>query len=317
MTISEKIEELKLLVNWDLSQFTKETLVYPYDFKRAVEYALRCICKISRAWEKTVYFPIVNKQRLFSLDPTLYIKEKVEFVRATGIGYYNNSYCHLPSVNLETIDINRQVDFEGIAQQIRGSDFLFKLNKTLDTLELGVFDKILTVPTDTTITVANSVAEGDTVSNLTKAENNEWFQAVNLTAGTTPEFAEEIKNSPYNWTANDVIYSSTGKPVFLVICFQTMPKYFYFDSETVIPIIPSLIDSIDSYAVSHLYSILIARDATQDSKRKYDSLITTGKIRRVRIDENEDTRVKQLTKDLKVAVVQSYLPYKHGTKYGR
>lgn len=329
MTITEKVDSLKTYVDWDFSDFNRQTLVFPYDFKKAVEYALRKMSKVARVVMVDLFVPLINNQRYYSIDPSVLSKRKVELVSLTGVGFWTTGEINVTSSttstsigwqyldlsNAENLYRDNMFDYQALSQFIAGKDFGFRLSVSSTQRELGTYDTISALPADNTITLANSAAIGKVISNLDRAAKNEYYQATVTTAGTSPVLDANIKLSPYNWEVNDKVYVSTGKPTFLVMVFKCMPKYGYFDTETDIPLIPSLIDSIDSFAVNDLYSKLIARDNTQMSVNKLNALRLTQKIK---TEELELANVKMLTADAKTSVIKSYLPYCNTrTTYGR
>lgn len=330
MTITEKIDNLKTYVDWDFSKFNRETLVFPYDFKKAVEYALRKINKVVRSTMIDLFVPLVNNQRYYSIDTSILSKRKVDLVSLTGVSFMSSGIDKLitPSTttstagwsyvdlsNAENIYRDNMFDYQALSQFITGKDYGFRLSVTSKQVELGVYDTISALPADNTITLGTSAAIGKVICNLDKAARNEYYQATVGTAGTSPVLDNNVKLTPYNWEVNDKVYVSTGKPTFLVMTFKCMPKYGYFDTETEIPLIASLIDCIDSFAVSYLFAKLIGRDNTQVSANKLNALRLTQIIK---TEEQELANVKMLTADAKPTVIKSYLPYSNTpTTYGR
>lgn len=329
MTITEKVDSLKTYVDWDFSDFNRETLVFPFDFKRAVEYALRKINKVARAMMIDFFVPLVNNQRYYSIDPSVLSSRKVELVSLTGVSFMSTGevnvtssttksaigWTYLDLSNAENVYRDNMFDYQALSQFLTGKDFGFKLSVTSEQKELGTYDTISALPADNTITLANSVASGKIISNFDRATRNEYYQATATTTGVSPVLDANIKLSPYDWKVNDKVYVSTGKPTFIVMTFKCMPKYGYFDNETEIPLIPSLLDCIDSFAVNDLYAKLIARDNTQTSINKLNALRLT---QRIKAEELELANVKMLTADAKVSVIKSYLPYCNTpTTYGR
>jgi len=315
MTITEKTEELKTLVNWDFSNFVRETLVYPYDFKKAVEFALRTICKTVRAMQSSIIIPMSNEQRFYSFDNlSKYTKRKIEIVKVSGLAYNNNSeWKDIENVDFSVIDIYSRLAFEQISQRIHGQFSQFKLALTSKTVAAGIFDTIAALPSNNQITISNSVSINRTITNLDKVEQNEFITSNVTVAGITVTLGNNIKLTPYNWEVGDKIYVSEGKPTFIAIDFQAMPKFGYFDTEIEIPILPALLDSIDSLAINHLYSLLIARDASPTMVNRINGLRLTQKIK---LESEVLAECKRIVASLKIAILRSYLPY-GGTIYGR
>lgn len=313
MNINKKADSLKIYVNWDKNPFVKDTLEYPYDFYRAIEYALQEICSHVRIHEKTIWIPLVNNKRYYPLEMTNYTELAIELVKITQLAYISTEgevIGKLNEANLEEVEANKTIDCFALAERFSGQGVNFKLNTKLKTKAQGTFTSIATIPAANQISLGNDaeqdVTEGQTITNLSLSDREEYYSTSVVSSNTSlVTLTDNVKNSPYFWEAGHRIYISTGKPEFIKVTFQAMPSDNYFSgNQTEIPIQSQFLKDIDHFAVEYLYSILIARNP--EFAKTLQSLFSVGHIKpysQAMLD------IKRRASSSKPIVIKSYNPY--------
>ncbi len=308
MNITTKIDLLKPYVNYDKSAFVKETLEFPFDFYKAVEYALQEMGKEVRLYEKTIWIPLTNNKRYYNIDVSLYTSDLIDYVKPIELAYIStdgNVAGPLDRAYLEEIERNRFFDWFAIGERFFGKGLFFKTSQKLETAESGAFDKILTTPADDEITLTNSVTTGNILTNLDKSDQEEYFQSLAMTTGTSVTLESDVVLEPYNWQTGNIIYVSERKPEFMKFTFQSIPKDGYFTDGTIeIPILPQFLNDIEHFAVAYLYSLMIARNP--QIAQIYQAQLSAGRIKPYAAAL---TDIKRRAKSFKPIVIKSYLPY--------
>lgn len=313
MNINQKADSLKIYVNWDKNPFVKDTLEYPYDFYRAIEYALQEICSHVRIHEKTIWIPLVDNKRYYPLEMTNYTELAISLVKITQLAYISTegeTIGKLNESNIEEVEANKTIDCFALAERFSGQGINFKLNTKLKTKAQGTFTSIATIPAVNQISLGNDAEQdattGQIITNLSLSDKEEYYSTSVLSSNTSlVTLNDDVKSSPYNWEAGHRIYISTGKPEFIKVTFQAMPSDNYFaGNQTEIPIQEQFLKDIDHFAVEYLYSILIARNA--EYAKTLQALFSVGHIKpysQAMLD------IKRRAGSSKPIVIKSYNPY--------
>ena len=74
MLVTDKIQELEALVNYEFDSDVKIKLKNPYDFRRAVEYAIRMMCSKCEIIERTAFLPFISGKQQFNVALDTYEK---------------------------------------------------------------------------------------------------------------------------------------------------------------------------------------------------------------------------------------------------
>lgn len=265
MTISEKIAQLRPLIGYDTNKDIRDT-VNEYDFKRAVEHALRKICKNAKVVMKSVFVPFVQYSQFFDIPLENSGMLGFEEVAIKGI--------HIKTSDGSTIEITEE-EIEDVVQNtynlnnsyyrigIRrlGTSKKIQTNILLDSQPaLGVYSSITAFPTASKIT-AVSTTNGYYVVNLSKANENKYSSAqITNVSGADLTLDQTIQtDTNYLWAVGDKVYISSSLPYLASLYIQSLPKIGYFDTYTTIPIDDVYLDYIDVIALEYLYQIIKGR----------------------------------------------------------
>lgn len=327
MQVQTKIDELKAYIPYEFAPVSKQTLVEPYDFYRAIEYAIRRMCKAARLFEKTVFIPISDNKRYYEVSNlSLYTNDKIELVKGLNLAFIcpsdsqtfqadnaNNNYNAIGSINtkfLEELENNAYSNFDlfYIAQRAFGSaTAIFKSNSTIDVALAGEYDSISGITGAEVIELSSlEDLEVDSIlTNLSKSDSGELFQSkVVLNNGSgSYSLANDVES--WGWVAGDKIYASATLPTFMVFTFQALPSINYFTALTDnIPIPDQFLDDIEHFAVRDLVAKLAARDP--QNAKIFQGVLSTGRIK----DENTVlVDIKSRASKIAKGVVKSYNIY--------
>lgn len=318
MTAEDKIEALKPLVNYDSSAFVKETLSFPFDFYRAIEYAIRKVGKEIRVYERTFYFPINSASRLYNLDTSKLTADKLDYVKTIELGLVSvvDTEQKLGLVNREhlgNLEVNKVVDRYALARQLSLQGVNFKSNSETEGYPLGEYNSITGIA-GTTITPSVALGApqiGYYVINLSLSNAGVYsYTTVATVPGAT---FTTVDNMSTVWTTSDKIYVVSALVPMIVIVAQCIPQMGYVtDKAVVIPIMNQFIDDIDHFCVAYLYRLLSSRDPKQ--AQVYMGMVNSKLIK------SEDTAILDIRKRAvpdKPIEVERYNPFGNLTVYGR
>lgn len=317
MLLSDKIDELLPLVNYDLNSWVRETLVYPYDFIKAVEYALRRIGEQNRIMERTFFLPTVSEKRLYSLSLSELSSAKVDFLKLLDIGIVTFGTDGLQTTGkineqwFENIETNRFVDYYELCKFVFGEKTYIKSNAITDSQVLGKYDLITNINTTTIKIGTFSNATLDYyIINLDQA-NFGSYSYRKITALSNPDITID---SETDWVVGDKVYISIGLPPMIALVSQVVIQLGYFgDDETkTIPCPANILTWLNHFCVKYLYDIMITRDKKQ--AEVYAAKLKVGTVK------TEDSALYEIKKIINASagsiVKKSYNPFKN-TIYGR
>lgn len=308
MNVTTKITDLKPGVNYDYNPFIRETLAYPYDFLRSVEYAIRQIGKKVRIMEKTVYIPVVKDVTLNEFTLSNLCKEKIDFVKPLRLGAIGISsdtgevvIGNLDSEYIETVNINGITDYYRLAIRRLGEKMYFQSTLTSGTVLVGKYDTIATVSANKiTIGTFGNATAGYYIINLSKSDALQYNYR-KITTLSSPDV--NLDSDPVgDWVAGDKIYIVNGLPELLIVLFQAVTSAGYFDSETTIPVPDQILDDLDHLCYNYLYDILGTRDP--NLLKLYAAKINAGTLMKESDVINEIK--KRINSMPSVVVIDSY-----------
>lgn len=318
MTADDKLEALKPLVNYDNSAFTKETLAYPFDFYRAIEYAIRKIGKEVRVYERTFYFPTTSASRLYNLDISKLTVDKLDYVKTIELGLttINDTGQVIGTVEREHIgnlEVNKVVDRYALARQLSLQGINFKSSVNTEGYPVGEYNSITGI---SGITITPAVALGAPqvgyyVINLSMSNQGVYsYTTVATVPGSTFTTVDDMSTL---WVNTDKLYVVQTLPPMIVIVAQCVPQMGYIvDKSTVIPIMNQFIDDIDSFCAAYLWKLLASRDPKQ--AQVYMGMVNSKLIK------SEDAAILDIRKRAvpdKPIQVENYNPFGNLTVYGR
>lgn len=294
MLLSEQIEILQPLVNWEFDSKVRETLDLDFDFKRAVANAVRAIAKTSNSFRKNILIPLCSDITDYKLDLSKYTKDDLEFVSPTNYALLiiddenNQGVRTLTEKNIEDIDLLTDAgdrgNVLGIGITQRGKDLYIKLNTKIQTPEQGVFDYITSIAgNQIEFNLASGIGVNDVVFNLDKADIALIDRATILSGSSNPFTLDQSKTNVDGllpWEVNDRVYiNNSSQVVFLLLTFKALPLITYFDNSTstIIPLAETDLDYVKHLACHYLYEILISRHA--DLANIYASKIKLGLLK--------------------------------------
>jgi len=320
MILSDKLDRLKPLVNYDNNSFVRETLEFPFDFIKAVEYALRTIGETNRIMERTFYLPTVSSQRIYELSLPNLTSKKVEFLRLLDLAvtsYDETGAQVIARVNenwFEQNETNTSIDYYELSKYLFGEISYFKSNLHLDSVVLGKYDAITNLNTNVMriSTFANATVDYNVI-NLERANAGDYSYQ-KIVSLSNPDIT--LEEDPLSWAVGDKVYICNGLPPLLTLVCQVVIQDGYFgDDETMtIPCPANILSQIDHFAVKFLYDLLITRDIKQ--AEVYMSKLKT------KILKTEEVALYDIRKIINSASAstktKSYTPFgKSGTIYGR
>ena len=273
MKISEQIEVLKPLVNYEFDTRVKETLDYPFDFINAIAESVRAIAKETNSFKKSVLIPLCKGITDYKLDLNKYTKDVIDYVKPTNYALMvldtdastGQGIKTLLEKNIEDINLLTDKEINGIGIRQMGKDLYIKTNFLIETPLEGLFDKLTSVSTNTVeLNNGTGVTVGTYIYNLDKSDLAliDWAK---VTVGSSNPFTITPDKNDVDgllpWNINDKVYcNSSGKVVFLLFSFVALPTTSYFSPLTTeIPLADSDIDNVKDLACARLYEILISR----------------------------------------------------------
>lgn len=280
MHIDKKVDALKVYVNYDKDTFVQDTLEFPYDFYRAVEYALQVIGNNATVFKKTIWIPFVNEIRYYPLDLTKYTEDNFSIAKITQIGFIDTNgerIGKLDQKHLESIESNEFVDWFYVAKRMFGSETGIKTSQRLQTVPAGKFVTIVSLPANNQIELSSTIGNNTVITNLSFSDKGDNYQCTYVSGTTTITVDKDVKISPYEWAVGNRLYLSEGQPSLLTVTFRAIPNTDYFPTKTEIPIQQKDLQGIDDFAVSYLFNILIARKPVM--AQYLQALYSTGVIK--------------------------------------
>jgi hypothetical protein len=321
MTISESIEAIKPLINYDFNSSVRDTL-FPLDYfvKRAYEDALRQIAKKYPIVQKSVFIPLVANTHFYDINLANLSKENFEFVAPINITVFNpdNKVVGIEQGLLKRVLQNSYQDIYKIAFKLAGSNYQFRASVNVENSlgTVGTFDKLVTVTNlgGTLVTASNSVLNSYMI-NLDKADKGLYsYRQITSASSTSPFTLDSAVITDINpaWLVNEKVYIVDTLPLMLLYTFQGLPKMNYFDTETEIPIQEQYLDDLDDLAVTNIFNILTTRFPEQ--AQVYMAKINSGLLRTPRqILFDVGVRV---TQNMDNPTIELYQPWKE-VHYGR
>lgn len=338
-TFTQKIAELKTLMNSNYSSYAGTlTDTYNGDYANSIIWALRTMGKQARIHVKTMWIPLVLNQRHYSLNPALYTKDKLEFVKGGELAYvavsgtagtpitYSTSIDKGNMTTIEAIESGQYIDWVKFAQRFNQTDSGIKLNvdPAIATPVSNLRSILARTDNDTFTfnTVISTSAYTKVVINLDKLDNPAYLSAGCTTfSGSEDPYTVNLDKTVlttgqfYTWTAGDIVCFVDGlSAYFLSVTFEAIPKFGYLtavgDLALDIPVMPQFYDDIDDLAMKYLFRILAQRDP--EKMNIYVGMLKTGLLK----SEPEiisDVRKRSATMDL--ITIESYQPYSQ--RYGR
>lgn len=308
MKAKDFADSLKVFVNWDKSEFTRETLEFPYDFYRGIEYALREAGRHSRIYSKIIWIPIVDEKRYYTIDLTKLTQDKIDLVKILDVSLFNvEGECSkkLESAYVEQIQYSHYLDINAIAELIYGSKHNLLLKTTYNGVTSGVYCDLSAIVGADEITVSENLEEGYIISNLSCSDREENYYATIESGGTTITTDKNITSDPYSWAVGDKLFASDTIPSFIKLLIQSIPQSNSITSGELEVNCPNQIEkNIKDLAVSYLYSILISRNINE--AKVYEALLST----KVLMPYSEAiVEIRKKTQMLKSLIVKSYDPY--------
>lgn len=297
MTISEKIAQIRPLIGYDTNKDIRDT-VNIYDFKRAVEFSVREMCKKAKVNLRSVFIPFVQNSQFTLLQ--------LESMGALGFEVVAIKNIHLKSSDGSTTEITEEeienvisdtynLDLELYRMGVRklGTSIRIQSNFLVtDQPVAGTFSSITAFPTAAKITLASgSSTVGYNVINLSKANENKYsYATITGVSGSDLTFADSIQtDTNYLWEVGDKIYVVNGLPYLTTVTFQGLPKTNYFDTYTTIPIDDVYLDYIEPIALEYLYAIIKGRFPEYNQMYLNQRAITKDIIKDVKLLANRRT----------------------------
>jgi len=318
MTADEKVDILKPFVNYDSSSFVKETLSFPHDFYRAIEYAIRTIAKKARVFEKTFYLPIRSSTRLYNLSLTKLTTDKLEYVKTIEMGLVNiidgeQKLGLVDQAHVGDLEVNKLIDSYALARRLNLNGIEFKSSSNTETYEDGEYNSITSIA-GTTITPETPAGAGQVgyyVINLSMSNQGVYsYTTIATVPGATFTTVDDMSSK---WANTDKIYIVETLVPMIVLVAWCIPILGYITSKaTIVPVIDQFLDDIDPFAIAYLFRILAVRDIKQ--AQVYNSLVKSGLIK-----SEEDTllSIRERTTNAPVTV-KNYNPFGDSTSgYGR
>lgn len=316
MNINEKIAQLRALVNYDNSKDVRDTLVLPYDFKRAVEYAVRAMCKSAKIVMKSIFVPFVENNQRFLIQ--------LESAGANGFESVAIHKIFIRTSDGSTIEIT-QDEIEGVLSDTTVMNLgLYRIAlRSLETSislqgnslvgsqpAAGTFSSISAFPSASSITVSSgSFSSSYYVVNLSKANDNKYSYAkITGVAGSNLTLDQTIQtDSNYLWSVGDKIYVVQTLPYMASVLFQGLPKDKYFETYSTLPLNDVYLDYVDDIALVYLYKILKGRFPAEYARLYNDQLI---------IEKDKIREVKRIANmRMEYTIPKLYIPYPQD--YGR
>lgn len=334
MTFTAKIALLKNFINSTYSSFasTLNSTAYTGEFASSIIHALRTIGKKAKICVKTIWIPIIPNTHYYDLYPSLYSKDKVDFVKPSDLalvtfeidsdGIVQMSKLDIDITTIEGLESGR-LNYLSVAQKNIQTTSVVKLRfgeyETVPTYKGKGAISATSSPKTIKILKTNCVATpvtGDTVYNLDAIDSKLQYSMdtiVSVADGSTTwdlTMTNDVvlTTGNYKWTATDMIAISTGNLCFISFTMQMIPKSDYLtadgDLSNEIPIIPQFIDDLDPICYKYLFGILTVRDP--DKVGIYTSLIQSGLIK---TEKEVITDIKARVKTVDPIITYSYQPY--------
>jgi hypothetical protein len=334
MTFTSKIALLKNFINSTYSSYatTLNSTAYTGEYANSIIHALRTIGKKAKICAKTIWIPIVPNIYYYDLYPSLYSKEKVDFVKPSALALTSFEIDSDGMVQMSNLDIDITT-IEGL--ESGKLNYLVVAQKNIQTtsaikLRFGEYETVPTFKGKGGISATSSPKlikilktncssqplAGDTVYNLDAFDTKLQYSIDTIASvadGTTTwdlTMTNDVvlTTGNYKWTTTDIIAISTGDLCFISFTMQMIPKLDYLtadgDLSNEIPIIPQFLDDIDAVCYKYLFGILTVRDP--DKVSIYTSLIQSGLIKS---EKEVITDIKARVKTVDPIVVNSYQPY--------
>lgn len=267
MTVTEKIAQLRPLIGYDTNKDIRDT-VNIYDFKRAVEFAIREMCKKAKITLKAVFVPFVENSQfmLIQLDTVGALGFEIVSIKNIYLKSSDGSTTEITEEEIEDVTSNTyNMDLEVYRVGIRklGTSLRLQSNFLLDDQPVaGSFKSIIAFPTAAKITLNSGTSTvGYNVINLSKADESKYsYATITNVASSDLTFAESIQtDTNYLWEVGDKIYIVNGLPYMATLIFQGLPKSNYFDTYSTIPLDDVYLDYIEPIALEYLYTIVKGR----------------------------------------------------------
>lgn len=317
MTAEEKVDILKAYVNYDENPFVKETLVFPYDFYRSIEHAIREIAKETRVYEKTLFLPVKSSSRLYNFDVSKLTKEKLDYVKTLELGMTSiidgeQKTGILDREHSSDIESNRVIDSYALMRRFTLNGITFKSSLNTEGYPDGTFNEITSI-SGTTITPVDNVGSisGYYVINLSMSDKG-VYSYVKVVSSATSTFVTETDMSNI-WSATDKIYIVESLVPLIIIIGQFIPQMSYITSKsTVIPVLNQFIDDIDHFSIAYLFRLLGVRDPKQ--LQVYSGLVKSGVMKST---NQALTDIKKRVLPDKRVTVKSYVQEPTSIVYGR